>query len=241
MHNWNLLIVDDADLFLNMQMSFLDRDDFTIHTAKSGSEALDKARAIEPDLILLDLYMPDMNGDAICREIRADPEIGQTPILMVTSQQKAANLVTCVEAGCDGFIFKPFSQEQLLDAVQRSLVISQRQFKRVQVELPCAITVGDDTLETTISTLSEGGAFIDMGIPVDRDATLTLEFVLPDSRYPVKTEVIVRYAASFMRGSGPLGMGVEFLEVSGGERELLRHFVDEQLRKQKLKSIGLEE
>jgi CheY-like chemotaxis protein len=236
----NLLIVDDAELFLNMQQSFLSREDFVIHTAKSGTEAIDRARATHPDLILLDLYMPDMNGDAVCTELRSDPEFARTPILIVTSDQKPANLVKCVEAGCDGFVYKPFSREQLLGIVQQNLVISQRQYKRVGVELPCTITIGDEELETTLTTLSEGGAFIEMGIPVDRDATLTLSFVIPDSKYPIKTEVVVRWAASFLRMSGPLGMGVEFLEVTGGERELLKHYVDELAKQEKLADIGVD-
>jgi len=155
----NLLIVDDAELFLQMEQSFLKRDDFILHTAKSGAQAIEMAKAILPDLILLDLYMPDMNGDQVCRKLKDIEELKKTSVLIVTSEKIGPRLVSCVEAGCDGFIYKPFSREQLLGKVQKQLVIAQRQFRRVSTQIPCVITIDDTRLDTYLYALRRWGVY----------------------------------------------------------------------------------
>jgi len=79
-----------------------------------------------------------------------------------------------------------------------------------------------------------------MGIPVDPCTSLLLEFTLPDSLYPVNTEVIVRWSVSIERKFKPAGMGVEFLTVTGGEMELIRHFTEFEHKRTQLKKIGVE-
>ena len=77
------LLVDDVELFLNLEKSFLDRESFIIDTARSGKEALEKIRADKPDLVLLDLYMPEMNGDEVCRQIKSDPLTRDIIVIMM--------------------------------------------------------------------------------------------------------------------------------------------------------------
>ena len=80
----NLLLVDDVELFLAMEKSFLQRREFILHTAKSGREALEKAKAIMPDLILLDLHMPDISGDKVCSQLKMDTRFEHIPIMIAT-------------------------------------------------------------------------------------------------------------------------------------------------------------
>ncbi|MDT8396716.1 MAG: response regulator, partial [bacterium] len=76
MENRKLLLVDDVNLFLQLEKTFLTRRSFEIHTATNGDEAFQKARAVEPDLIVLDLHMPGMDGDVVCRLLKGDPHPG---------------------------------------------------------------------------------------------------------------------------------------------------------------------
>ncbi|MFV2082091.1 MAG: response regulator [bacterium] len=223
-----LLLVDDAELFLSMEQSFLARDSFDIYTAKSGPEALDIARSVIPDLILLDLFMPEMNGEQVCAELKKDPKTMDIPILIVTGRRSDEALKRCAESGCDGFIYKPILRESLLAAVEEVLVIAQRKFIRAPTELECTVTSGDMTMQTTIHNISEGGVFIAMNIPPDAGSILGLEFMIPGAEHTISSEVTVQWTAS-LRQKGPLGMGVRFLKIDDKDRDLIRDFAKSEL------------
>ena len=80
-----VLIVDDVELFIQLEISHLGRKRYDIHTASNGNQGLEMARSIKPDIILLDLVMPDMNGDQVCRILKGDPDTSSIPIIMVSS------------------------------------------------------------------------------------------------------------------------------------------------------------
>ena len=237
----DLLLVDDTELFLAMEKSFLERREFTLHTAKSGTEALEKARSIEPDLILLDLHMPDLSGDLVCANLKEDPRFKSTPIIIATSERNRPTLNKCIEAGCDTILPKPFNKEMLVRTILEVLVVAQRQWKRVEVLMPCTVRLGDEELQCMMRNISEGGAFIEIGIPLERDSILELDFVLPHANYTVSTQVTVRWTSNFLRMSAHAGMGVEFLTVTQVERDLIRTLVESTHREQMRRIIGVEE
>ena len=236
----NLLLVDDTDLFLAMEKSFLQRREFTLHTAKSGREALQLANDIEPDLILLDLHMPDMSGTQVCATLREDPRFKKVPIIIATSERNRPTLAKCIEAGCDTILPKPFNKEMLVRTILEVLVVSQRQFRRVDVQISCIVRIEEEELESVIRNISEGGAFIEVGIPVEKDTILELDFTLPHADYTVNTQIIVRWALSFMRMASKAGMGVEFLTITQVERDLIRSLVDNIHKEDLRKKIGME-
>ena len=237
----NLLLVDDTELFLAMENSFLERREFILHSARSGSEALEKAKAILPDLILLDLHMPDLSGDQVCMMLKDDPQFQDVPIIIATVERNRPTLAKCIEAGCSAIIQKPFSREVLVRTVLEVLVVAQRQWRRVEVQIPCIVRIDDEELQSTIKNISEGGAFVEIGIPLEKESILELDFILPHADYSVSAHVVVRWASSFLRMTAHAGMGVEFLTVPKGERDLIRGFVDTEYKKQMRKRIGMEE
>ena len=236
----NLLLVDDTELFLAMEKSFLERSEFILHTAKSGLEALEKARAVEPDLILLDLHMPDMSGDKVCSKLKEDPRFMKVPIIIATSEKNPPTLSRCVEAGCDSILPKPFNREILVRTIQKVLVVAQRQWRRVEIQIPCVVRVGEEELQSMIRNISEGGAFLEIGIPLEKGSILDLDFTLPYADYMVSTQVIVRWASSFLRMASQTGMGVEFLTVTEEERKLIASLVDLRHKEDMRKIIGME-
>lgn len=237
MKDKKLLLVDDVELFLAMEKSILSRRAFEIHTAQSGQEALEKARSVQPDMILLDLNMPDMNGDEVCSVLKSDPETSDIPIIIVTSEKETGALERCVDAGADKFFFKPFHGESLLAAVEELMVVSQRRHPRVPVKLDCTVCVGEVDLATSLHVLSEGGAFIELSIPPATGSELDLTFQLPGSDHAIKAGAKVRWSAS-IRQHGPLGVGLEFIDIEGADQEAIAVFVDGELRSQKKKQIG---
>jgi CheY-like chemotaxis protein len=80
-----ILIVDDEPLNLTTLEAFLSGDGYELHFAENGRDACAMAQTLQPDLILLDVMMPEMDGFAVCRHIRSDPVIGRVPIIVVTA------------------------------------------------------------------------------------------------------------------------------------------------------------
>ena len=116
-----ILVVDDTPANLHVLASAL-RADYRIKTATHGQAALDiAAREDRPDLILLDVMMPNMSGFEVCRRLRADPTTRGVAVLMVTALDQANDVEAAVEAGTDDFLTKPINKTELLLRVRALL------------------------------------------------------------------------------------------------------------------------
>lgn len=116
-----LLIVDDEDGVRSLVRMTLDSDSLEILEAKEGHQALEVARAHHPDLILLDVMLPDLSGIEICRELKSDPLMASTKIVMLTAKAQQSDLGEAEEAGADGYFTKPFSPIALTQKVEAIL------------------------------------------------------------------------------------------------------------------------
>ncbi|UCG38640.1 MAG: response regulator [bacterium] len=220
-----ILIADDVQLFIQLQISYLGRQRFDIHTADNGREALDKARQILPHLILLDLHMPDMSGDQVCRILKADPATSSIPVVIVSSGSREFSRNCTIEAGCDALIYKPVRRDLLLTMVEDILGTNQRNQVRVSVILPCTILhEGKETL-TSIHSLCSEGAFIESDTSFIRGDMFTCSLTLPDEGEAVRVHsAAVMWTGSLRRG-GPRGVGVKFLSLDPDSRARINEFM----------------
>ncbi len=113
-----VLVVDDERKIRELVRSYLERAGIDVVTTGSGAEALDLAARARPDLVVLDLGLPDVPGDEVARELR---DRGDTPILMLTARATEADRVRGLELGADDYITKPFSPRELVLRVQAVL------------------------------------------------------------------------------------------------------------------------
>ncbi|MGC9369236.1 MAG: diguanylate cyclase [Paracoccaceae bacterium] len=116
-----ILIADDVATNRIVMKAKLSQACYDVLLAEGGQRALDMARAERPDLILLDLMMPDMDGITVCRQLRADPATAGIPVIMVTAQRGSAAKMRALKAGADDFLSKPLDDMILLARV-RSLL-----------------------------------------------------------------------------------------------------------------------
>ncbi len=116
-----ILVVDDVPANVKLLEAKLTNEYFDVITAKDGYECLEQARARKPDLILLDVMMPGMDGFECCRQLKQDAEISHIPVVMVTALSEPSDRVQGLEAGADDFITKPINDTALFARV-RSLV-----------------------------------------------------------------------------------------------------------------------
>ena len=95
--------------------------------ARNGQEAVEKALAEQPDLILMDVIMPKMDGFAACREMRRQEKLRVTPIILVTSRGEPENVETGFECGCNDYLTKPIESQELLQMVNGYLAVEKAQ------------------------------------------------------------------------------------------------------------------
>ncbi len=125
-----VLVVDDAELCLAMLSDIVVDGGFLAQSAKTGRQALSKARRAAPDLILLDIKMPDMDGYAVCRRLKSDERTRDIPVIFISALDKTADRVRCFEAGGVDFISKPFQAEEVLARMRTHLSL-----RRIQTRL----------------------------------------------------------------------------------------------------------
>ncbi len=116
-----ILLVDDAETILMMERMILNKAGYELLTAKDGQEAVAKAVAERPDLILMDVVMPKMDGFEACRQLRVHDTTKAIPIIMVTTRGEAANVESGFESGCDDYITKPINGLEVLTKVKSAL------------------------------------------------------------------------------------------------------------------------
>lgn len=140
-----VLIVDDYPPNLQVLRDLLEGAGYKVLTAERGEDALPLIRAEPPDIILLDVLMPEMDGFTVCKKIKAEEEFNAIPIILVTALHDSQHVVRGLEAGADDFVSKPFLAPELLarirshlrakrlhDALSEQLAIVQRQHEELQ-------------------------------------------------------------------------------------------------------------
>ena len=113
-----ILIVDDEKSIVDILKLNLQNEGYTVFDAYDGEEAVFKAQNIEPDLILLDVMLPKLDGFSVCKKIR---ETSSVPILMITAREEEVDKVLGLELGADDYITKPFSVRELMARIKANM------------------------------------------------------------------------------------------------------------------------
>ncbi|MBN1537511.1 MAG: response regulator transcription factor [Anaerolineales bacterium] len=129
-----ILLVDDEPKIIRLARDFLEKDGFRVVSASDGVSALAMARRVKPDLIVLDLMLPGMDGLQVCRTLRRETS---TPIIMLTARAEEADQLIGLELGADDYITKPFSPRALVARVRAVLRRAQN-----QVQTPSVVRAG---------------------------------------------------------------------------------------------------
>ena len=178
-----ILIVEDEDSVLDPLELLLSKEGFSIETARNGREGLDKFWKVSPDLVLLDIMLPEVSGTEVCRQIRAKSNV---PIIMLTAKDTEVDKVVGLELGADDYIVKPYSKAEL---VARIKAVLRRGLSDNTSSEGGVITAGPVSIDVDRHAVSIGGENISLPL---KEFEL-LEFLVRNSgRVLTRTQLIDR-------------------------------------------------
>jgi DNA-binding response OmpR family regulator len=141
-----ILVIDDDEIVARSVELSLRHDGFQVSVAHSGVEGLKLARRESPDLIILDILMPGMDGYQVCRELRQDPMLGDVPVLLLTAKGKDEDKIEGFRAGADDYLTKPFNIDELILRV-KAILRRNRLGPEERVARSRTLQVGDLVLD----------------------------------------------------------------------------------------------
>jgi DNA-binding response OmpR family regulator len=121
MEKKRILIVEDEESLLKLESILLTSKGYRVTGVMDGMSALDEVRRNRPDLVILDIMLPKMDGFEVCRQLKGDPCTALIPVVMLTAKKNSQDMVTGQQAGCDAYITKPFKSSKVLETIQHFL------------------------------------------------------------------------------------------------------------------------
>lgn len=220
-----VLLVDDVGLFLQLEETFFKRKNCIILTARSGEEALKIVNENKPDLIVLDYYMPGMNGDEVCRIIKSDDRFKDVPVIMVSKSSKTEDIEKCLKAGADHYITKPIKQTELLEKAAELMNIPVRRSMRIFVKIEIEGKHKKEAFFGRTENISTEGIFIICDKNLEVNSIVTLKFFLPGR----KDEIVLKGVIVRVDPSKNIGYGIKFTEIANSTKEKLHNFIIESM------------
>jgi two-component system OmpR family response regulator len=161
-----ILVVDDEKKITEIIKAYLERDNFSVFVAYDGNAALDAVKKHSPDLIVLDLMLPEISGWEVCRTLRKDSNI---PIIMLTARDETTDKIVGLELGADDYVTKPFDAKELVSRVKAVL----RRYEGNSTGASKKIQAGDLSIDIERRLVSRGEQNIEL-TPIEFDLLLLL-------------------------------------------------------------------
>ncbi|MDF2592337.1 MAG: DNA-binding response regulator [Clostridia bacterium] len=171
--NVKILVIDDEEKIADVIKSYMEKEGFAVAIALNGKEALEKYKVFKPDLVILDLMLPDINGEDLCRQIKM---IRDTPIIMLTAKVEEEYILNGLNIGADDYITKPFSPKQL---VARAKAVLRRIRNTDEAEVVLTYNQGDLIINIESHSVKKSGLVVSL-TPVE------FEILLKFAMYPKK-------------------------------------------------------
>ena len=175
-----ILLVDDVQMFIDIEKEYLQHSPVEILTAKDGLEALQVIRDRRPDLVFMDIHMPNMDGIDCCRAIKSDASLVNITVVMVTAKDSEEEQINAFSAGCDQFITKPLDRDYFLSVARSFIPSINRRGKRLETRINAVCDIHNELFPCTIHDLGIGGAFVACEHFAIPKSAVQLTFTLPD-------------------------------------------------------------
>ncbi len=162
MSHETILVVDDEQDILELLRYNLEREGYRVITVETGEAAVEKSLSGEPDLIVLDLMLPGIDGVEVCRRLRAKEELSDVPVIMLTAKSEDSDVISGLEVGADDYVTKPFSPKVLIARIRALLRRKER--RELPVKEEPIIRVHDIVIDTVRYKVICAGEAIDLSV-----------------------------------------------------------------------------
>lgn len=152
-----ILVVDDEQRIIDLAKMYLEQDGYRVMSATDGVTALNKILEDKPNLVVLDLMLPGMDGLEVCRRVRSESDV---PIIMLTARSDDIDKIVGLELGADDYLTKPFNPRELVARVKAILRRTDRQVSRE--DAPAHVTVGNLKIDSQRRVVEIGGSSVDL-------------------------------------------------------------------------------
>ena len=230
MERKKVVLADDVELFLMLENTFFNRDEFEVITARGGRELLKIIRVSNPGMVFMDLDMPEMAGDECCRILKSDESSRHIPIVIISPTVRTEDVERCRLAGCDDIVTKPINRNDFMSTSRKFLRVRERGDKRCNIRIPVNFgMISGGILNDYSIDLNMGGMFLSTEFLLEAGTLLHMDFALPGDETVIKCKAIVAWVngpEARRKPQLPNGMGVRFLDLNPEEEEAIRKCIE---------------
>jgi uncharacterized protein (TIGR02266 family) len=229
MERKKILLSDNVELFMMLENTVFNRREFELITARRGQDILKLAKKEEPDLIFMNLFMTDINGELCCRELKGDDRSAKIPVILVVPGTLKKNVDKYRESGCNDILYKPINRNDFLAVTRKYLCIMERVDDRMNARMKIKYYVMSQEVHYSYSVdINSGGLFLETENPPMINTHLDLDFQLPN------TDTVIRCKARGAWINGPkerkktelpAGIGLQFLNISPQDKYAINEYI----------------
>jgi CheY-like chemotaxis protein len=214
-----ILLVDAVQVFIELEKSFLENAGYSVATATSGEEALEKLSQVNPSLLLLDLYLPGIDGDEVCRRLHSSDRWQSLPIIMVTAAGTDEEIRKCLDAGCADYLTKPVQKKILLEKVKRLFgTVKARTEERKAFDFQVQVNGAGRQFTTTARDLSRNGIYLNSSTTMPPETLVELKV-----RLSADHDIVLLGKVKRIQEGPDGGIGIYFIRPEeAGNKELDR-------------------
>lgn len=226
-----VLAIDENQNFLGTIAVLLERLQFEVLPVTSSRDAIELARVVQPQVITLSMQMPDMDSLEFMRRLRADADLADLPVIMITAQREKQQVWEAMSLGCIEVLDRPLEVTRLHQALQRCNLYKEgrRRYLRAPFTKQVELTCRGETFQLSSVTLSERGIMVRMPNPLPRGSEITVRFPLPQGG-----EMHFSGQVIYVRGAAgpvapPPGVAIKFDHLTIKDTEELHTLVKQLL------------
>ena len=230
-----ILVVDDEEDLLELIEYNLGKEGYRVTCVASGEEAIHEAKQTLPDLVLLDLLLPSVDGLDVCKTLKADPKTQHIPIIMLTAKSEEADVVTGLELGADDYLTKPFHKDELVARIHAIVRRSKGHAQSVIATGDLIVNLDQKTVEVTGARVHLTGKEYQMLelLSLRKGTTLTKEMFLNHlygGMDEPELKIIDVFICKLRKKLANASHGRNYIETVWGRGYVLREPLDDEER-----------
>jgi CheY-like chemotaxis protein len=226
-----VLLVDDVEFIVDVMKGYLKRTPVETISASNGKQAVDQALLHWPDLIIMDVAMPEMGGEEACRTLKNHPKLKDIPILMIYDPQRDPSAAELKKSGCDDTIEKPLARENFLTTTHRHLFHLDRLERRAPCQMTVDFTIGGETRQGLGVDISRNGLYIEFREKIQKKENVDITFLLATistKQVAAKGRIVWINQGHPRPNLGVVqGFGIEFQIISEESRAIIDRYLEE--------------